>query len=371
MSSDMIALINLRNDATLSELNEKRPLATIPVGGKFRLIDFTLSNIVNAGIANVGLLLSAQSRSVLDHIRSGKEWGLARKGDGLFYLPEDLEDILHPVEGDVAAYYKNLLFVKRGNKPYILLTACDTVQNIDYDEVLHFHRRHNADVTIIYQKQTQDFNRSGYAITVNERDRITDIESRESLKAGENLYQRGILIDSDIFQHSIRKAYAKGYNYLITDILKRNVGRLRMFGYQYTGYAKRIDSIDSYFQVNMDLLNAKTWHDLFLTNTQRHIYTKIKDEAPAKYMEESHVSKSLVDNGCIIEGRVENSILFRKVKVGKNAVIRNSIIMQHTCIGDDAQLDYVVCDKNTSIQPEAVLTGTKKKPLCIGKYSVI
>ena len=371
MSSDMIALINLRNDATLSELNEKRPLATIPVGGKFRLIDFTLSNIVNAGIANVGLLLSAQSRSVLDHIRSGKEWGLARKGDGLFYLPEDLEDILHPVEGDVAAYYKNLLFVKRGNKPYILLTACDTVQNIDYDEVLHFHRRHNADVTIIYQKQTQDFNRSGYAITVNERDRITDIESRESLKAGENLYQRGILIDSDIFQHSIRKAYAKGYNYLITDILKRNVGRLRMFGYQYTGYAKRIDSIDSYFQVNTALLNAKTWHDLFLTNTQRHIYTKIKDEAPAKYMEESHVSNSLVANGCIIEGRVENSILFRKVKVGKNAVIRNSIIMQHTCIGDDAQLDYVVCDKNTSIQPEAVLTGTKKKPLCIGKYSVI
>lgn len=371
MSSDMIALINLKNDATLRELNEKRPLATIPVGGKYRLIDFTLSNIVNAGVANVGLLLSAQSRSVLDHIRSGKEWGLARKGDGLFYLPEDVEDILHPVEGDVPVYYKNLLFVQRGNKPYILLTGCDTVQNIDYDEVLHFHRRHNADVTIIYQKQTEEFNRSGYAVTVNDRDRITNIESRESLKAGENLYQRGILMDTRIFQHSIRQAYAKGYNYLITDILKRNVGRLRMFGYQYTGYAKRIDSIDSYFQVNMDLLNAKTWHELFLTDKQRHIYTKIKDEAPAKYMEESHVSNSLVANGCIIEGRVENSILFRKVKVGRNAVIRNSIIMQHTCIGDDAELDSVICDKNTVIQPEAVLLGTKEKPLCIGKYSVI
>ena len=185
------------------------------------------------------------------------------------------------------------------------------------------------------------------------------------------MYQRGILIDSDIFQHSIRRAYAKGYSYLITDILKRNVSRLRMFGYQYTGYAKRVDSIDSYFQINMDLLNAETWHDLFLADDQRHIYTKIKDEAPAKYMEESHVSNSLVANGCIIEGRVEDSILFRKVKVGKNAVIRNSIIMQHTCIGDDAELDYVVCDKNTVIQPEAVLLGTKEKPLCIGKYSVI
>lgn len=371
MSSDMIALLNLRNDAVLSELNEKRPLATIPIGGKFRLIDFTLSNIVNAGIANVGLLLSSQSRSVLDHIRSGKEWGLARKGDGLFYLPASVEEVLHPVEGDVAAYYNNLLFVERGDKPYILLTGCDTVQNIDYDEVLHFHRKHNADVTIIYQTPAEDCNRSGYAITVNDRDRITNIESRESIKAGENLYQRGILIDSQIFQHSIRKAYAKGYHYLITDILKRNVGRLRMFGYNYQGYAKRIDSISSYFQINMDLLHAKTWHDLFLMDKQRHIYTKIKDEAPAKYMEESHVSNSLVANGCIIEGRVENSILFRKVKVGKNAVIRNSIVMQHTSIGDDAELDYVICDKNTVIQPEAVLTGTKEKPLCIGKYSVI
>lgn len=371
MSKDMIAMINLRNDRSLSALNEKRLLATIPVGGKFRLIDFTLSNLVNAGVDTVGLLLSSQSRSILDHIRSGKEWGLARKGDGLFYLPEELEDILHPVEGDVPAYYKNLIFVKRGNRPYILLTGCDMVQNIDYDDVLHFHRRHNADVTIIYQKQKYDFDRSGYALTIGEKDRVLNIESRESLKAGENLYQRGILIDSAIFENAIRRAYAKGYNYLITDVLKRNIDHLRIFGYNYQGYAKRIDSIDSYFQVNMDLLDAKTWHDLFLKDKQHHIYTKIKDEAPAKYMEEAHVSNSLVANGCIIEGRVENSILFRKVKVGKNAVIRNSIIMQHTVIGDDAQLDYVVCDKNSVVQPEAVLSGTKESPLALEKCTVI
>lgn len=371
MSKDVIAMINLRNDGTLSVLNEKRPLATIPVGGKFRLIDFTLSNLVNAGIDTVGILLSSQSRSILDHIRSGKEWGLARKGDGLFYLPEEVEDILHPVEGDVPAYYKNLIFVKRGNRPYILLTGCDMVQNIDYDDVLHFHRRHNADVTIIYQKQKYDFNRSGYALTVNEKDRVTNIESRESLKAGENLYQRGILIDSNIFENAIRRAYAKGYSYLITDVLKRNIDHLRIFGYNYQGYAKRIDSIDSYFQVNMDLLDAKTWHSLFLKDKQHHIYTKIKDAAPAKYMEESHVSNSLVANGCIIEGRVENSILFRKVKIGKNAVVRNSIIMQHTVIGDDAQLDYVVCDKNSVVQPEAVLSGTKEGPLALAKCTGI
>jgi glucose-1-phosphate adenylyltransferase len=371
MSNDMIGIINLRDINPLKELNDQRPLATIPVGGKFRIIDFTLSNMVNAGIVNVGLLLSAQSRSVLDHIRSGKEWGLARKGDGIFYLPEEVVDIIHPVEGDISAYYKNLLFIKQGNKKYVLLSACNMVQNIDYDEVLHFHRRHNADVTMIYQKQKFEFDREGYLLTMSDEERVTDINSRTQVKAGENLYQRGIIIDAEIFQHCVRQAYAKGYKHLITDVLKGNVDRLRIFGYNYQGYAKRIDSINSYFQVNMDLLNVQTWHDLFLKDSQHHIYTKIKDEAPAKYMEEAHISNSLVANGCVIEGRVENSILFRKVHIGKNAVVRNSIIMQHTIIGDDAHLDYVVCDKNTVIQPEAVLTGTKDNPLCIGKHMVV
>ncbi len=347
MNSNMIGLINMREDHPLQEINDKRPLSTLPIGGKYRLIDFTLSNMVNAGIENVGLLLSSQSRSVLDHIRSGKEWGLAHKGDGLFYLPEERADIEHPVEGDIAAYYKNLIFVNRANKRYALLSGCDMVQNIDYDEVLHFHRHHNADVTLIYQQQKYDFDREGYI-----------------------LYQRGILIDCDVFQHCIRRAYAQGYTHFITDVLQRNVDRLRIFGYNYQGYAKRIDSVHSYFQVNMDLRDSRIWHELLLKDKDHRIYTKIKDEAPAKYMEESHVTNSLVANGCIIEGRVENSILFRRVKVGKNAVIRNSIIMQHSVVGDDAQLDYVVCDKNTIIQPEAVLSGSHDNPLCIGKRSV-
>ncbi len=371
MSTDMIAMINLRDDNCLPDINETRPLATMPIGGKFRLIDFTLSNIVNAGIGTVGLLLSAQSRSVLDHIRSGKDWGLARKGDGLFYLPPDLEDIQHPVEGDIRAYYKNLTFVKRGNKPYILLSGCDMVQNIDYDELLHYHRHHNADVTIVYQTQQEDFGRDGYVISVGDKNRVTNIEAKMDIKAGDNLYQRSILMDSEIFQHCIRRAHVKGYTHLVTDVLKRNVDRLRIFGYNYTGFAKRIDSVQSYFDVNMDFLHESTWHNLFLKDKQHHIYTKIKDETPTKYMEEAKVHNSLVANGCIIEGHVENSILFRKVRVGKNAVIRNSIVMQHTVIGDDAQLDYVVCDKNSSIQPESVLSGTEDRPLCIRKCYVL
>ena len=174
-----------------------------------------------------------------------------------------------------------------------------------------------------------------------------------------------------MFQHLIRRAYVKGYKNTVTDVLAQNIDRLRAFAYICTGFARRVSSLATYFQTNMDLLNPKVWQELFLKDDQHHIYTKIKDEAPAKYMEEARVVNSIIANGCVIEGQVENSILFRKVRVGRNTVIRNSIIMQHSIIGDNADLNYVVCDKSTIVQPEAILSGTKDEPLCISKRSVL
>ena len=365
---DILGLINIQEDTPLRELNDKRPLAAVPFAGKFRLIDFTLSSMVNAGIGNIGILLSFHSRPILDHIRSAKDWNLARKGDGLFYLPAEVNDVLRPDEGDIRAYYKNLLFVERGASRYLLLVTCNSVQNIDYEKVLHYHRRHNADVTLIYKKQATVHEAAGYTLDINDDQRVTAVNPVARTEAGDNLFLESILIDCDIFNKTVRFAYAKGYKNFFTDVIGKNVDRLRVFGYNYEGYAARIDSIQSYYNASMDLLNLDNWRNMFRKDTK--VYTKIKDEAPAKYMEESHVSNSLIANGCIIEGRVENSILFRKVRVGKNACIRNSIIMQHSVIGDDAQLDYVVCDKNAIIQPEATLSGTKDNPLCIAKYAV-
>jgi len=368
MSNNMLGLINLQIDHPLTELNEDRPLSAQPFAGKFRLIDFTLSGMVNAGIGNIGLLLSFHSRPILDHIRSAKDWNLARKGDGLFYLPGEIEDVIRPVEGDIRAYYKNLMFVERGLRRYLLLSTCDMVHNIDYDQVMHFHRRHNADVTLVYQKQKSAQDVPSHLLTVNERERVTELTPVDQTNPGDNQFLQTVLIDSDIFMKSVRFANAKGYTNFMNDIIGRNLNRLRVFGYEHDGYAARIQSIQSYFSANMDLLDYQNWRNIFKDDTR--VYTKIKDEAPAKYMEESQVTNSLVANGCVIEGRVENSILFRKVRVGKNACIRNSIIMQHSVIGDDAQIDYVVCDKNAVIQPEAVLSGSPDQPLCIGKYAV-
>ena len=367
--TDILGLINLQCPNMMKELSMKRPLASEPFGAKFRLMDFALSNMVNAGIDTVGLILPFHSRSVLDHVRSAKEWDLARKQHGLYYLPMDEEDeILHPNEGDIYSYYKNLRYVEAGQCRYLLISGCDVVANIDYEKVLHFHRKHNANITLVYKKQEADCPGEGYVLKTNANGHVTAMKKADAVKKDENLFLGSVLMDSDLFLRMIRRANIGGKRKFLNDVLADNVETLHIFGYSFGGYAKRINSINSYYQSSMDMLKLENWRDIF--HQDNRIYTKIKDEAPAKYKEEARVTNSLVANGCIIEGTVENSILFRKVRVGRNAVIRNSIIMQNTNIGEDAKLNYVICDKDRDIQPEAILEGTEKEPLCIIKHEV-
>jgi glucose-1-phosphate adenylyltransferase len=363
---DTIGLINMQVDSPLKELNEDRPLAAMPFAGKFRLMDFVLSGMVNAGIETVGLMLPRHARPVLDHVRSGKEWNLAHKDDGLFYLPMEVDEIVQPVTGDIGAYYRNLRFVEAGSKKYLVLSYCRNLHNIDYDRVLHFHRQHNADVTLVCKKQTDARPGQAYVVKAAADGRITGIAEKDSLAAGDNLFMEALLIDCGIFTRSVRQAYAQGKESFFLDVLGAELKRLRVFGYPYSSYAARITSIRDYYKASMDLLNVDNLRTVFKPGL--HIRTKIKDEAPAKYMEEAQVKNSIIANGCIIEGRVENSILFRNVRVGKNACVQNSIVMQRAVIGEDAQVDCVICDKNVLIQPEAVLQGNKDKPLCIAKY---
>ena len=366
---DIIGLINLQCPNTMKELSAKRPLASEPFGAKFRLMDFALSNMVNAGIDTVGLILPFHSRSVLDHVRSAKEWDLARKQHGLYYLPMDEEDeILHPKEGDIYSYYKNLRYVEAGQCRYLLLSGCDVVANIDYEKVMRFHRKHNANITLVYKKQETDCTGDGYILKTKANGLVTEMKKANGVKKDENLFLGVVLMDSGLFLQMIRRANIGGKWKFFNDVLADNTENLRIFGYSFEGYAKRINSLNSYYQGSMDMLKLENWRDIF--HQDQRIYTKIKDEAPAKYMEEAHVTNSLVANGCIIEGTVENSILFRKVRVGRNAVIRNSIVMQNTNVGEDACLNYVICDKDRDIQPEAVLEGTEKEPLCIIKHEV-
>lgn len=167
----------------------------------------------------------------------------------------------------------------------------------------------------------------------------------------------------------VRRAFAQDPNQYLIDVLARNVSRPGIYGYEYRGYAKRIHSLKSYYEANMDMLQLENWKAIY--RPDRKIYTKVKDEAPAKYMADAKVTNSLVGDGCIIEGTVENSILFRRVRVGRNAVVKNSIIMQNTEIGEEARVDRVICDKNQEIQPEAYLNGKPEAPLCVTQYDIL
>jgi glucose-1-phosphate adenylyltransferase len=370
MDNNIIGLINLQGPNYMKELSEARPMASEPFAGKFRLIDFALSTMVNAGVDTVGLLLPFHSRSVLDHVRSGKEWNLARKQHGLFYLPiDEIKEVDDPQPGDIRTYYKNLRFVERELNHYLLLSVCDVVHNIDYDQVLHYHRGHNADITLVYKTLEEDSPGDGYVLTVGETGQVTKMTKVNSARKGDKLYLGSVLMDGDLFVAIVRRAFSQNPNQYLTDVLARNVARPRVYAYEYKGYAKRIHSLQSYYEANMDMLNLENWRAVY--RADRKIYTKVKDEAPAKYMADAKVSNSLVGDGCVIEGTVENSILFRRVRVGRNAVVKNSIIMQNTVIGEEARVDRVICDKNQEIQPEAFLTGRKDKPMCITKYDVL
>lgn len=363
---DTIGLINMQDDCPLKGLKEDRPLAALPFAGKYRLLDFVLSGMVNAGIETVGLLLPRNARPILDHVRSGKEWDLAHKSDGLFYLPVEVEDMAAGDISDVKSYFRNLHFVEYDAQKYLVLSYCHMLHNIDYNKVMHFHRQHNADVTLIYKKMEQPYPSQAYVLNVAEDGRVQNIAQKKSIEPGDNLFLEAVLIDSTVFTRAVRRAYISGKKKFFEDVLGNELKHLRIFGYGYTSYTARISNIQAYYKASMDLLNLDNLKTVFKPGL--HIRTKIKDEAPAKYLEESNAKNSIIANGCIIEGKVENSILFRNVHVGKNACVKNSIIMQRSVIGEEAQLDCVICDKNATIQPEAILKGTAEQPLCIAKY---
>ncbi len=362
---DVIGLLNLRDVNFYHELNANRPLAAVPFAGKFRLIDFTLSSLVNAGVGDIGILLPISGNSIMDHLRGGKEWNLAKIKDGLFYLPPDTEDI-HVKEGcSINSYFKNLRFVDRGLKKYIILSFCDSAYNADFDKIMEEHENQKADVTMIYTKQVRPLTGRSRTLEVNQEGRVTKISSFGKTKIGDNVFLRCLIMECKTFKEIVTEAHADGKPSLCEEINAR-LDKLKVHGFKYTEYVAKIDSLADYFRASMDLLDMNVWKDLFF-NGDRRIHTKVKNEIPTKYLDHAKVTNSLLANGAIVEGTVENSVLSRKVTVGKNAIVRNSILMQYCDVGEGAVLDCVVSDKSVIISPGRILKGTPEKPYYISK----
>jgi len=360
-------------DWSMTELASHRSVAAIPFGGRYRLIDFPLSNMVNSGINKIYLITSSNYRSLMEHVGSGKDWDLSRKKGGILMIPPYSAGENHGLyKGRLDALKRVLDYIKFSKRNYVVLSDSDMIYDINYNKVIQYHEEKNSDITAVYIKT--DINKSDSIHKIlyefDEDGRADDILVYPVTSGNYNIGLNTWVMNKEFLESLIYDAIARNYKDFSFDVLSARVHSLRIYGYEYTGFFAHIDSLQSYYENSMKLLNMDTLQNIFYSNIGP-IYTKTKDTAPAKYCKDAVVKNSLIANGCIIEGTVENSILFRDVRVGKNAVVKNSIIMQHGRISDNAKLDYIITDTYTLVNKDRVLLGYSNCPFFIKKNSVV
>ena len=364
-----MGIINLQEyNSLIRELTDRRVVESLPFAGRYRLIDFALSSMVNSGIQNVGIMLPDKPRSVLDHLRSGKDWDLARRHDGLFYLPTPHDEESRR-RGDLKNFYYNLDFFEHSSQKYVLLAGGSFVYNINFNELLRFHQNTNADITMVYYTAAQEAAGRSTVIETAENGLVEDIAEKPAIYDGSKVSMDVFLMEKRIFVEMIRYSYEHGGQDLLLDGIIRRADEYNIYAYEHDGYVAHVDSTASYYKANMDILEPSVWEELFMG--ENSIYTKVKDEVPVQYKDTAVVKNSLIANGCIIRGEVENSILFRGVTIEKGVKVKNSIIMQKCDVQENSLLENVICDKNVVITKEKWLKGAQNYPLIVAKNVVI
>lgn len=353
-----------QHDDCLGGLTSQRPMGSVPFGGRYRLIDFVLSNMVNAGISKVGVATKSKYQSLMDHLGSGKAWDLDRKNGGLFFLPTHVSDTAY--NGRVAALNEMQMFLRHSKEEYVLLSDCHVVGNIDYAPLIRRHMETGADITVAYKTGVPPRRSGNLLVWVDESGELTDIRiGQEGAAFGLGLY----VIRRELLMRLTEEAYSRTQDNFERDVLQHRLGELRLFGYEVPEYAAPIFSLAGYFAANMALLDPAVRAQLFLP--RRRIYTKVRDCAPAVYGLHAAVTDSLVADGAVVEGHVSHSVLFRDVRVGRGVTLENCILMQSSVLCADAHLGYVICDKNVQIGDAASLQGVAHYPVYVKKNTRI
>ena len=375
MRKDVFGLVYAgEENINLRELVNLRSVSALPVGGRYRVIDFTLSNMVNSGIRNIGIIPKKNYQSLIDHVGSGKDWNLDRKTDGLFILPPyDTFENTGSYNGLVDTLKGASAYIRRAPQKYCLLTGSYTLFNCDYYGMFEQHMDTGADITMLYNEEPTCAEKGAHfkdlRLTMNDDGRITDMQYRSEKSSQKKVGMDVYLVRKDLLEYLIDDAMAHGKYNFVTDVLIKNLKHLKIYGCKHTGHVARLSSAAAYQKLNMDFLKPEVQDDLFCK--ERPIYTKVKDGAPAKYGSDAQVKNSLIGSGCVIEGEVENSVLFRGVYVGKGAKIKNSIVMQDSRIYENTSLDQVIVDKRVNVRPYSNLVGSQEYPLIIPKGAVV
>lgn len=355
------------HDTTLGDMTKNRTMGSVMFGGRYRLVDFPLSNMVNSGISEVGVITKSNYQSLLDHLGSAREWDLARKKGGLYILPPfgNVESTLY--RGRIEALYGAMSFIKHSRAKYVILSDCDVVTNIDYKPIVAAHIESGADITAVAHTgvYSSDDIKISTVFNVDADKNVTSVLINPDISGTCTTSLNVFVMSMDFLIETVNDAMARGNVSFERNILQEKCRELKIKIYEYDNYFSKLNSPESYFKSNMALLEPENARKLFVP--KRSIYTKVSDNAPVKYDLDSKVSNSLIADGCIIEGEVENSVLFRGVKVGKGAKVKNCILMQGTVVGDNAELSYLITDKNVSICENHILTSSPQYPMYVGK----
>ncbi len=378
MKNDMLGVIFSENpEASMGELTSLRSLAAVPVGGRYRIIDFMLSNMVNSGILKVGITTPVNYQSLMDHLGTGKDWDMDRKDDGLYILPpKDTGESDVEAVGGIERLAGISSFLDKSQQEYVLVTDCNTICNIDFDKVLESHLENEADFTLVCTKVknlTPKEARKHILLNVDESDNVTDMHVYPGHQVTDLSYMHMFITRRESLMELVEYASTHGKHQISKDILLPAVlnDQVKVCAYEFNGYRKKIDSIQSFYKVNIDMLNKEVRDELFGLSVDNPIFTKIKDSVPTKYAKTAEVENSFIADGCKIEGTVRNSVLFRGVHVGKGAVIENSIIMQDAEVMENCLVENVIFDKGVILRSGKKLVGQDTYPLVIGKEIVV
>ena len=364
-------------DKLVSELTSERLMASIPFGSRYRMIDFILSSMVNCGISNISILVRENYFSLPDHLGSGREWDLARKNGGLNIFPPFAQKSMSVYGGRIEAMAGILGFLKSQKEKYVVMSDTNIAMNFDFRALIEAHIASGADITAAYKKEEipedtvtmrEDSSKGTYYTFDMDGDRITGLHINSQKSGIQNFGMNIYVMERELLIDTINTAFISGGVYFERDILLPHLNDLKICGYEYTGYTSRILSLKGYFDENMKLLDDENLDALFSGHT---IYTKIRDDNPTRYIGDAKASNVMVADGCVIEGEVENSILFRGVKIGKGAKVKNCILMQDTVVEDGVDIEYVITDKKVTITENKHLNGTDSFPVFIAKRQTV
>ena len=341
------------NSSRMQQLTEKRAIAAMPVGGSYRCIDFVLSNMTNSHIQTVAVLSQYNARSLNEHLNSSKWWNFGRKQGGLFlFTPTVTTNNSWWYRGTADAIWQNIDFLKKRHEPYVIIASGDCVYKLDFNKVLDYHIKKQADITVVCAKLPEGDDINRYGVVEMDRDgRIVEFEEKpmvansDIVSAGVYVIRRRALIDL------LEECNREGRYNFVTDILIRYKNMKKIYGYKMEGYWANLADVDSYFKANMDFLHKDVRDSFF--HTEPGVFSKTHDLPPAKYNVGSKVTNSLVAGGCIINSTVENSVLFKKAFVGNNSVVKNCVILNGAYIGDNVHVENCIVESH-----ETLLSGS-------------